>query len=189
MVEFALIAPTFFLLMFGIMEFGLLMFDVASSRYAAGEAAKVEATAGNVSLLCENVPACLNLGGGSHAGHHVGDSCDADCQAIASINRSPLGTTSLQQVLYVEIQQCDAATATCPATGTGTYTRRNLDDTCSSNCGGYPAGLRSTTFSAPEYLRITIHYRYNWKTGLVASIAPPPVLDASFLLRIEPQKF
>jgi hypothetical protein len=193
MVEFALIAPTFFLMVFGIVEFGLLMFNVASSRYASGEAARIESYAGNTSQICSAVKGCT----GSEfepAAVPLGQ-CDADCQAIGAINSSPVGTTSLEKVLWVEIRQCpNAVCPNAPGSGLGTYNIRAGNDTClgtdMAHCNTYPSTIRSTSANTPDYLEVTLHYQYDWKTGLLKAIHNAPVvLDASYLVRIEPQKF
>jgi hypothetical protein len=192
MVEFALIAPTFFLLMFGIVEFGILMFDVAASRFAAGEAARTEAVAGNLTVDCSSVPGCIK--------YHIGTfQCDADCQAVMAINQTAVGTTSLEKVNYVMIRQyaCNPVSGSCLPSNT-VCLLKNLDDSAHAvglfpaapiNCLGYPSGARSTTAAAPEYLSVTINFTYNWKTGLLAALAAPPRLDSTYLIRVEPQKF
>jgi Flp pilus assembly protein TadG len=179
MVEFALITPTFFLLVFGIVEFGILMFDVASSRFAAGEAARAEAYAGNTSQPCVNVDGCTTL-------HPAAFACDADCQAVMAVRRTPVGTTSLETVLYIEIHQftCNSS-GTCSATAK--FNRKDLNDNFIINA--YPSSGRSVVFNQPEYLTVTIHYRYDWKTAILAHTAQTPVLDASYLVRLEPQRF
>jgi hypothetical protein len=197
MVEFALIAPTFFLMIFGIVEFGILMFNVASSRYATGEAARIESYVGNTSLPCAQVKGCGNLGGLQviEALQPAG-TCDADCQAIVAINNSPVGTTSLEKVLWVEIRQCpNAVCPNAPGSGLGTYVIRTAGDTClgtdMAHCvTTYKPSTRSTSASTPEYLQVTLNYQYDWKTGLLKAIHNAPVvLNASYLVRIEPQKF
>ncbi|MEA2684494.1 MAG: TadE-like protein [Chloroflexota bacterium] len=198
MVEFALIAPTFFLLIFGIVEFGILMFDVASSRFATGEAAKVEAYTGSSTDTCSNIPGCTLI-------HAASFTCDADCRAAVSIRRSPVGTTSLETVNWIEVRQCPNAACpnpsctnaahTLPAGCTsGTYVVRTGLDAClgtdMSHCATYPATGRSTSANAPEYLQLTLSYRYDWKTGILKAVHNAPVdLNATYLLRIEPQKF
>jgi Flp pilus assembly protein TadG len=195
MVEFALIAPTFFLMIFGIVEFGILMFNVASSRYAAGEAARIESYVGNTDLTCAQVKGCGNLGGLQVVQVGRPGTCDADCQAVVAINNSPVGTTSLETVLWVEIRQCpNAVCPNAPGSGLGTYNIRAGNDTCLStdmaHCSTYPASTRSTSANSPEYLQVTLHYQYDWKTGLLKAIHNAPVvLDSSYLVRIEPQKF
>lgn len=205
MIEFALVAPTFFLIIFGIVEFGLMMFDVASSRYAAGESARAEAYAGNTTQVCSDVPGCTRL-------HPAVYSCDADCQALTAINNTALGTTKLITVNFIDIRRytCSAAGVCTPTTSFGatmtsgsscppaSCVRYKLDHSCypgggAAPCGGsplaYPPSGRSTTYATPEYLGVTINYTYKWLTSIMSSIAASPTFNASFVIRVEPQKF
>src|ERR1700738_4419786 len=47
MTDFALVSAVLLPLLFGVLESGLLLFSVGSARFAAGEAARQEAEAGN----------------------------------------------------------------------------------------------------------------------------------------------
>src|SRR5689334_13497374 len=77
MTEFAIVAPILFFLLLGIVESGLLLFTVGTARFAAGEIARQESESGNAA--------------------------NADQVSIQLLQRSALGTTTLADVLEVDI--------------------------------------------------------------------------------------
>jgi len=185
MLEFALIAPIFFFLVFGIVEFGVLMFDVASTRYAAGEAAKVEAQAGDQQTICSKVPGCVGVFG-------AGTQCYADCQAISAIHNTAVGSTSLEQVNYIEVQKMqDTGGGNFQPVSPQVMNRYNLDGSSISvsPAVAYPEKSRGVIVGNADYIQVNIHFTYRWLTGMFNSILARPVLDAKFLVRLEPQKF
>src|SRR3977135_3051565 len=77
MIEFALVTPILFFLMFAVLETGLLMFVVGSARFASGEAARQETESGN--------------------------SATADQDSIAVIRGTAMGSTGLAHVTEIAI--------------------------------------------------------------------------------------
>ena len=181
MLEFALIAPIFFLLLFGIMEFGVLMFDTATSRFAASEAAKVEAQVGDQNLQCSKVAGCPAI-----YGNAVGTMCDADCQAIIAIHATALGSTSLEQVNYIEVQKMQASGQPFSPVAVNRF---NLNGTAISGYSSYTSGNRNVIAGSTDYLQVNINFTYRWLTGIFNKLLAQPVLDSKFLVRLEPQKF
>jgi hypothetical protein len=189
MVEFALVVPLFFFLMVGIIEYGVLMLDVATTRYAAGEAARVEAQVGPGSLICGTLSGCTAIYGAA-----MGSTpCDADCQAIVAIHRTALGSTSLEQVNYIDVQQMQDAGNGSFTPVTGNCQRYNFDGSAYAGpagaCANYPSGARNVVAGQADYVQVNINFTYRWMTGFFRSIASAPTLDSRFLVRLEPQKF
>src|SRR3977135_4591357 len=77
MIEFALVTPILFFLVFAVLETGLLMFVVGSARFASGEAARQETESGN--------------------------SVTADQDTIAVIRGTAMGTTNLAGITEIDI--------------------------------------------------------------------------------------
>jgi hypothetical protein len=195
MVEFTLVAPIVFFTMFGIFEFGLIMFDLGSVRFAAEEAAKVEAQAGNTTTKCASLPGCAAI----YSGAPGNPDCDADCQAIVTINNTAVGRTSLLQVDEIDVEQLSNDGKFQPLSPRK-YNAYNLKGlACSSPCtpsSTYPTSTRDTTLNPsstgitgpPDYISVTIKFTYQWITGIFKQF-PTPSFNISFFVRLEPQKF
>lgn len=159
--EFALVSPVLLLVLFGILESGLLLFSVGTARFAAGEAARQESESGNALA--------------------------ADALSIAVVRGTALGTTNLSQVQRIDIyklqQQGSGALTVVPGT-TDSY---NLDGSA-RNSIPWPSSARDVKNGESEFLGVTIYYRYNWKTGIFL-FAGPLDLNQSFAIRLEPQTY
>ena len=198
MLEFALAAPVFFLLLFGVVEFGLLLFDNATTRYAASEAARVEAQVGNQATTCNKFTGCVELYGTAKKDMP----CDADCQAIIAVHKTALGGFTLEHVNYIEIQQIQ----TSGSGSFGSFTpvrcqRYNFDGSLyppptplpapapAGGCSNYAGSGRGVTTGQMDYIQVNINFTYNWLTAMLRATAPSPVLDSKFVVRLEPQLF
>jgi hypothetical protein len=192
MLEFALSAPLFFLLLCGVIEFGVLMFDTATTRFAASEAAKVEAQVGNQATLCGSFTGCTDIYGNSAA--QAATACDADCQAIIAVHKTALGGLKLEQVNYIEIQQIQASGGNFSPYSPVRCQRYNFDGSLYTKsplggCSNYPATGRGVVTGLMDYVQVNINFTYNWMTALLRSAAPIPTLDTKFVVRLEPQQF
>ncbi|MEA2647377.1 MAG: hypothetical protein QOE92_2460 [Chloroflexota bacterium] len=190
MVEFALIFPVVIFAVFGIVEFSLMMFSVGSSRWAAAEGGRIVSEQGIQSRKCSDVAGCVRLG------RAPASACDADCQAISTINITPIGTTSFAAVDEIDVQKL--------AVASNGALSNDISGACSPNgcinkytLGGgniagwtnnYPPGTRGVTLGSADYVSVTIRYHYPWKTGLMTRF-PVPNLVATYAIRLEPQKF
>lgn len=195
MVEFTLIAPIVFFTMFGIFEFGLMMFDLGSVRFAAEEAAKVEAQAGNASTKCASLAGCAAI----YSGSPGNPDCDADCQAIVAINNTAVGKTSLMRVDEIDVEQLSNDGQFQPLSPRK-YNNYSLSGgACASPCtpsSNYPTAGRDTTLNPsssgingpPDYLAVTIKFTYQWLSGIFKQF-PAPTFTNSYFVRLEPQKF
>jgi hypothetical protein len=198
MIEFTLVAPVMFLVLFGFIEFGIMMFDLGTTRFAVAEAARAEAIVGSFQSQVCDAP-CLAM-------FPAKTTCDADCRAIVAIHATALGSTTLEHVQEIDVQQYqDVGGNIVPVMCNGSgapqvcQNRYNLDGTCFAGTSCTDASCPSTNYSWPtdcrnvtlghqDYLNIFIQYEYKWKTGLYSGF-PFPQLNAGYLVRLEPQKF
>jgi Flp pilus assembly protein TadG len=161
MTEFALVSPVLLLVLFGILESGLLLFSVGTARFAAGEAARQEAESGNAA--------------------------NADSFSIQVVRGTALGTTNLAQVQHIDIyklqEQANGTLTVVP----GTVDSYNLDGT-PRGAIPWPSSSRDVKNGESDFLGVTIYYRYTWKTGLFL-FAGPLNLNQSFAIRLEPQTY
>ena len=114
MTEFALVSPVLLLMLFGVLESGLLLFSVGSARFAAGEAARQEAESGNAA--------------------------NADQLSIGIVRGTAMGTTRIAQIQRIDIykltQQANGTLTVAP----GTINSYNLDGTA-RNSIPWPSAL------------------------------------------------
>ncbi len=162
LVEFALVAPVMVLLFVATLEASLLMFSRSTAEFAAGEAARIAAQAGNAT--------------------------SADSLSVQSVRDSSLGHTKLASINEVDIYRL----AQDPNTGAITVdsahvNQYRLDGTVIGTVN-WPSATRNVSSSSADLIGITIDYTYPWQTGLLGSI-PSPHLKAIYYLRLEPQVF
>lgn len=161
MTEFALVSPVLLLMLFGVLESGLLLFSVGSARFAAGEAARQEAESGNAA--------------------------NADQLSLGIVRGTAMGTTRIAQIQRIDIykltQQANGTLTVAP----GTINSYNLDGTA-RNSIPWPSASRDVKNGESDFLGVTIYYRYNWKTGLFI-FAGPLDLNQDFAIRLEPQTY
>jgi hypothetical protein len=206
MVDFAIVLPLLFFLLFGVLEFGFMMFSIGTARYAAGEGARRVAQVGASTELCSSVPLCPEL-------YPSNIDCDADCHVISSINNTALGTTGFATVRFIAVTKlvqtsqgqlvpegCAAPGPGCSPAHVNYYTLKGTPcalggpSGCTPSLSGvpvagtYPTNSRNDIFGQSDFIEVTIDYRYNWLSGLFNQI-PKPALTASFDLRIEPQRY
>jgi Flp pilus assembly protein TadG len=159
--EFALVAPVLFLLLFGILESGLLLFSVGSARFAAGECARQESESGNAA--------------------------NADTVSIGVVNATALGQTKLATVQHIDIQrQIQQANGTLAPDGA--HINSYQIDGTPIGAITWPPSSRDVINGQSDFLGVTIYYRYTWKTGLFI-FSGPLNLKQSFYIRLEPQTY
>ena len=161
MTEFAIVAPVLFVLLFGVLEGGFLLFTVGTARFAAGDAAR---------QLSED-----------------GNAASADQNALAIIRKTGLVTTSMGTVTRVDIyrlnQQPDG-TLTVDIARVNSY----LIDGTALGSINWPPTTRDIRNGEMDFVGITVYYRYNWKTGIFNGGGPLQLNNAVYL-RLEPQLY
>jgi Flp pilus assembly protein TadG len=161
MTEFAIVAPILFLLLFGVLEGGFLMYTVGTARFAAGDAARQLSEDGNAAA--------------------------ADQNALAVIRKTGLVTTSMGTVNHVDIyrmiQQPDGTLTVDPA-HINSY---RIDGSVLGSIT-WPPTTRGIRNGQMDFLGVTIYYQYNWKTGIFNRGGPLQLNNAVFI-RLEPQLY
>jgi len=161
MTEFAIVAPILFFMLLGIVESGLLLFVIGSARFGAGEVARQESESGNAA--------------------------NADQVSLQVLQRTAIGTTSLSQVIEVDIYRLIEQSNGTLTVDNSHYNRYQLDGT---PIGGitWPSTTRNVINGQSDFLGVTVQYRYKWKTGVF--IAPSAIdLSQTFEIRLEPQTY
>jgi hypothetical protein len=198
MIEFTLVLPFFFFVLFGVFEFGLLMFSLGTSRWSAVEGARVVSEQGTLTQTCSSVPGCAGLANGPGAPN----ACNADCQAISYINVGPLGSTSIATIDEIDITRLKVTTSGSPPTSSLTPATSLADGTsCSGTCVNkykldfsaigtprYDPSKRDVQLGQTDYAQVLVKFHYQWKSGIFNQF-PVPNLSAGVDIRLEPQGF
>ncbi|HEY7125169.1 MAG TPA: TadE/TadG family type IV pilus assembly protein [Ktedonobacterales bacterium] len=169
LVEFALIAPVLFLVIFGVMEFCFLYQSLNTVSFAAREGARVGAILGPTSAT-------------------------ADSQIIQAIQgaTNPGPGLLFSSIQKIEIFKSDQ-NGTVPALAPGCNPAANEDvfDGQGNACGvaNWPPSVRSATFNAQDYLGVRITFVYNWVTSFVSAAGGQLQLSSVSVQLIEPQTF
>jgi Flp pilus assembly protein TadG len=201
--ELALMAPVFFLMMMAAFDFSLAMFSIGSARFGVADAARIEGQVGNSPGRNACDATCKRLGIGQGVN---GTDCDADCQAIVSLNKSPRMTSSLARVFEVDVIKetvsggtlsdsttvskyradggpCNQFTVTYPNNQTRTFC-------VTTGITAYATSSRNVIFGQTDTLKLDVVYEYPWKTGVVSALIPvPPLLHASYVVNLEPEGY
>lgn len=169
LVEFALVIPVLFLVVFGIIEFCFLYESIDTVNFAAREGARVGAVLGPT------------------------DSA-ADTKIIQAIQAATSGGSSLlfSQIQKIEIFKSDAnGTVPAPFAGCTSATNEDVYDGQGNLCGtaNWPPGVRSATFNAADYLGVRITFVYNWVTSFVSAAGGQFTLTSVSVQLIEPQTY
>jgi hypothetical protein len=167
MVEFALVAPLFFTLIFGLIEFSLIGVSISSFNLAADEGARI--------------------------GSYLGRTDDTvDHQIYLAIAAHTSGVV-VAQTLKIEIFKADVTGQ--PVMVGGNIIEDILDINgitisrpCDPGCD-WPATSRIDQLLSADYLGVRITYQYTYLTGFISGGNASLVLTASSVQRIEPQDY
>ena len=176
LVEFAIIAPLLFLLLYGIVELGLGLREQLTMSNAVTTGARI----GSV----------LGTDGGS------------DIAILRAVEASLVGGTDIDVVTSVVIYEANPDGSS--SGNENHYTYDPTDPTCTWNpCpdpthpsfGGYgsPAGWvptdRDTALPNPDILGLRVNYQHEWITSLIPWMATPASWTADARVRLEPDVF
>ena len=188
MIEFTLALPFLMFVLFGVFEFGLMMYSLGSSRFASADAARVISEQGTLVINpCSSVAGCSAL---DRTTWPLSGDCDADCQALSAINRGPLGTTSIATIDEIDVVQLKSdGSADTGCAGSPCNLNRYTLDGQRIGSPTYPATTRGVILGSSDYAAITIKFRYRWKTGIFSSAFPVVSLSSTFNVKLEPQRF
>lgn len=162
MVEFAMVAPLFFALIFGLIEFSLIGVSISSFNLAADEGARI----------------------GSYLGR---TDPTVDQQIISAIVSHTSGIT-LAHALKIEIFKADV---TGQPVMVGGNIVENVYDINGNPIGtpGWPVSARIDQLLSADFLGVRITYQYTYLTAFISGGNSNLVLTASSVQRIEPQDY
>ncbi len=177
LVEFALVAPLFLMLLFGVVEYSLINASVGAYNFAAKDAAREGAI--------------LGKGGAAGPG---GTTVDADTYIVNNLILPRLRGLVIAQMSKIEIFHA-SETGACITTGTGSSTACQEDiwlqsgGTWSSTSNNWPSSQRNDQLANADYIGVKISYSYTYLTALLAITTPQIYLTATSVQRIEPQEY
>jgi Flp pilus assembly protein TadG len=170
MAEFALVAPVLLFMIMATLEVGLLTFSISTARFAAEAAGRLGSQLGN---------------------YYQSPTVNADQSMVTSIRQSALGTTTLTSIDGIDIEWYDYTATPSPSfgphqPGCPCVNSYNLDGSMQGGIG-WPIATRNVSTSS-DFMRITIRYRYKWKSG--SFLSPQPlVLSTAYIIRLEAQQW
>lgn len=183
MVEFALVAPIFFALVFGVVDGGLCLFSVNAAGNTANRGAEMIAAYGNFTNIV--APA---------TGPTTPPLDNADTHAVQLMAHSGLGGVGLSKATDYWIFKTDATgnlvqdTVKCPDALAGRpanicYDHFDASGNWDTASNWLPVS-RSVSSSSADYAELEIDYSYQWFFGTHAQIP----MKATRYFRIEPQQ-
>jgi TadE-like protein len=175
-VEFAMVAPLFLLMLFGFIEFALIGASVAAFNFAAKDAARL----------------------GSYL---ATTTCDVDNQMVNLIKGRVSGVV-VAHLVTIEIFKSDA-TGAYQGTVEDSYDNtaggtapcwKVLAGMCPSGIQGlinctWPVDMRNDSLINADYLGVRISYNYTYLTAFISGGNSTLSLTATAVQRIEPQSF
>jgi TadE-like protein len=161
-VEFALVAPLFFALIFGLIEFALIGVSISSYNLAAEEGARIGSVLGRTDPT-------------------------VDQQIVASVRSHTSGIAAAQAV-KIEVFKADV---TGNAVTSGGNIVENVYDIQGNPIGTqfWPVDSRIDQLLTADYLGVRITYQYTYLTAFIAGGNSNLRLTATSVQRIEPQDY
>jgi len=162
MVEFALVAPLFFLVFFGFIEFALISSSIASFNFAAKDAARIG------SLLGRTDPT-------------------VDTQIVTDVRTHVAGVV-MATPTQIEVFKADEGGN--PVSGTSGIIENVYD--MNGNIIGtpiWPVDYRNDSLLDADYLGVKITFKYTYLTSFVSGGNSSLTLSATSVQRIEPQDY
>lgn len=162
MVEFALVAPVFFLMFFGLIEFALINSSITSFNFAAKDAARIG------SLLGRTDPT-------------------VDKQIVNDV----IGRTGglvVAKTSLIEVYRSDAAGSLPPSTNPTENSYPPVTSAACSVCNWAVASRNDSLLNA-DYLGVRVTYIYTYLTAFISGGASQLQLSALSVQRIEPQDY
>lgn len=162
LVEFALVAPLFFTLIFGFIEFALIEASIGSYNFAAKDSARLGSLIGPTDPLAD--------------------------QDMVQLIQSRVNGVVFAKVSKIEIYKSDAAGDYLQG---GAVPPEDVYDANGNLVGTaqWPPSLRNDTLIDADYLGVRITFKYNYMTSYLAGGNASLQLIANSVQRIEPQDF
>jgi hypothetical protein len=175
LVEFALVAPLFLLMLFGVVEFSLINASIGTFNFAAKDAARYGAIIGRGSPPTPNQATPL------------------DVYIVNNIIAPRVAGVVVAQMTQVEIFDA-SQTGGCAGGGsfpcaTKVDILRQSGGSWVSTSNSWPTTQRNDQLANADYLGVRISYTYTYLTAFFAISSPTINLNALSVQRIEPQQF
>lgn len=171
LVEFALIAPLFLLLLFGVVEYSLINASIGTFNFAAKEAARTDAIIGN---------------GASPITTLTLDEYIVNDVIVPRVNGIVIA--QMQEVVVYKADQTGACFGGGTPPGCGTQdVLQYVGGTWTSTSNNWLK--RNDALSNADYLGVYITYTYTYLTAFFAVTSPSISLTALSVQRIEPQQY
>lgn len=179
LVEFALVAPLFLLLLFGVVEYSLINSSIGAYNFAAKDAAREGAI----------------LGKSGAPGSTSTTPIDPDTYIVNNIILPRLTGLVIAQMSTIEIFHANQ-TGACVSTTASNGTSVCQEDVWSQSGGAWastsnnwPSSQRNDQLANADYLGVRLTYTYTYLTALFAITSPTINLAATSVQRIEPQEY
>lgn len=176
LVEFAMIFPILLTVIFGIIEFALILSSLGGFNFAARDGARLGSLLGRSDPNTDQEIVSLISG-------HVLGLVMAKAKEV-DIYRAAAGGSCLNQPLGSGAASVSVDDPSC------IKNRYNLDGSVYAGSSIlWPVNDRDDSLASADYLGVRIKFQYNWLTAFVAGSAPPLQLSATSVQRIEPLDF
>lgn len=162
MVEFALVAPLFFLVFFGFVEFALINASIAGYNFAAKDGARIGSLLGRTDST-------------------------VDTQIVTDIRVHVAGIV-MAQPIQIEIFKADEGGNPISAGGSIVENVYDINGTAIGT-PSWPVDSRNDTLLDADYLGVKITFKYTYLTSYVSGGNASLTLTANSVQRIEPQDY
>lgn len=176
-VEFTLIAPVFFLLIFGTIEFSLLLASIGSYNFASREGARFGSVIGRtdgtvdqqiVWNLAQRVKGTVTAIGSEVDIYKAAS--DGTCLDSSGLATAIDSASCLKQVYALPVTAATYQAITCTV--------------CT-----WPVNSRNDSLLNADYMGVRVKYQYTYLTAFFTSGVPTVQLVANSTQRIEPQDY
>jgi Flp pilus assembly protein TadG len=174
MVEFALIVPLFFLLVFGVVEYSLINASVGAYNFAAKDAARLGAIIGKGAVQITTTT-----------------TMPVDQYMVTNIILPRVNGVVVAKMNEVDIFDA-AQDGTCIPDGTGNCQEdvwTQVGGVWTSTSDNWPPSARNDALFNADYLGVRISYTYTYLTSFFIITSPVINLTAESIQRIEPQQY
>jgi len=176
MVEFALVAPLFFTVLFGLLEYSLISASIGVVDFATKDAARIGSFLGRTDSTAD--AQMLNDLRSRAAGIVTAKITQVEIfKADAAGNMLSTGGCPCEDI-YVPSGSASSTLGACTVSGGWTVTACN-----------WPPNLRNDTLINADFLGVKVSYQYTYLTAFLAGGAANLQLTATSVQRIEPQDY
>lgn len=173
LVEFALVAPLFFLLFFGIIEFSLVNASIGAFNFAAKDGARFGAIKGKAATVQINATTSI----------------PTDQYIVNNVILPHVVGVVVAQATEIEIYNSNEDGSCVLVSGVCQEDIWQLSGSTWTSTNGWPYNLREDSLANADYLGVRIHYTYTYLTAFFAVSSPSVNLMAESIQRIEPQEY